>query len=102
MMYKATNDNWNWYEGVEREEDGQKVQDTIIHSWTVGKEYEINVDKKSNTVQFTSDKGTSQVIPALSCNKDLLLAVFGIDISDIIQNAINLQSQSLSAEYSTR
>lgn len=100
--YTAKTSNWNWYEGVVKEpeeEGGEKVQETVIHSWTKGNEYEITIDKEENTVQFESDNGTSGVIPALSCNKDLLSAVFDIDISDIIQSSIDRQKASLRNDY---
>jgi hypothetical protein len=100
MKYTAKSNEWNFNENVETEnEDGTKKQDIFVHSWTVGKEYEVNIDKNNNTIQFESDITTSQVIPALCCGKDLMKAVFDIDITDIIDASIAKQNEELAADY---
>lgn len=100
MKYTSKSSDWTIYEGVQvPQEDGTTKQETVSHSWTKGKAYNITLDKTNDTIQFESDNGKSGVIPILSCNKDAMLAVFNIDINEMIAHAIAKQQESLAEEY---
>ncbi len=88
------------YESIEVVgEDGEKRQESVKHTWTAGKKYNVEINSEEHTMRFTSDAGESQDLPVLSVNKFAFMDVFGIDLEPEYTAAVAAQNASLAAEY---
>lgn len=89
MKYGAKMNKYHFYE----DQGTQDAPDFYDHTWTVGKEYEVNIDSVNLTAQFESDTGTTQILPILNAPQEVLMNTFGVDIAPEIEKAIERDKQ---------
>lgn len=100
MLYTAKTSNYTMYESTDNSNDmNGEMSEPIVHTWKQGKQYNIDIDEINDAITIESEAGTCQPMSAVSIDKELMERTFGIDISPLVNKALERNKEALKAEY---